>query len=899
MNFIPELARLTDGTLVLASTERVARHLKQQAALMQSVGGHKAWFAKGKIQTITSWIEHAWLELMPDEQLLFPVQELATVKAVIDQSGLLPANMISSTSAARRVGQAYSLVHKYQIAMARERFAFRAEFEAFYQWKTQLDAVCAAKQWVFRAHLPGLLLKAIQEGQVQAPEKIIVIGMTQLNPAEAAVFSALEAIGTELVIVSPEGTQATPTLVRAHNAAAEFTEVAQWVGDQLKPYVETPLAAPQIAILVPDMRSFQAPLLDALSLHASPGSLLPVGPDGETRAPWDISSGATLGSRPVVRAAMDILSITPHEADPEAFSRVLRSRWIAGDRTESSSRALVDVWLRDNMGLNMSGNDFLRAVGAYKGDAVPDFRKRYAGYLEALISGEQARYPSEWADHISQALVGMGWPGQREMDSASFQTMKAWDEALNLFRTLDAQLGTVPYQRAFMWLREIVDTRQFQPRISHVAPVSILGYEDAIGLHFDAVWIVGAANSVLPARMEPSPFMPADLQVSAGIREASSDGTLEHAQAVVTALLSISAEITVSCASHNEKGAASGASELFGRWPATADRIASKGDFLDQLLGGLDRAVFAEETVPTVSAEELTRLRGGVQIFKDYAEAPFLSFTRNRLGATAFPSPVVGFDPRIQGTMIHLVLEMFWREVRTSEALKAMLEGQLYQLVCDKVAEASEKLLNKLIWRYGSRLIALEQLRLTSLTLEWLELEKQRELEFEVLGFEEPHEITIGEVVLTVKVDRRDRVFLNSEKTLYRDLVHDYKTGNAMRMNSLNAGSLTEPQLPIYATQIDYKAKGIERIDGIALAQVNSKSLGFHTRSNFTAALTPKSSATRRDVVDDDMKWTLQCEAWNNELMNMSEGFMAGVADLSLGGKELPMGYEYLAPLAR
>ena len=266
MNFIPELARLTDGTLVLASTERVARHLKQQAALMQSVGGHKAWFAKGKIQTITSWIEHAWLELMPDEQLLFPVQELATVKAVIDQSGLLPANMISSTSAARRVGQAYSLVHKYQIAMARERFAFRAEFEAFYQWKTQLDAVCAAKQWVFRAHLPGLLLKAIQEGQVQAPEKIIVIGMTQLNPAEAAVFSALEAIGTELVIVSPEGTQATPTLVRAHNAAAEFTEVAQWVGDQLKPYVETPLAAPQIAILVPDMRSFQAPLLDALSV---------------------------------------------------------------------------------------------------------------------------------------------------------------------------------------------------------------------------------------------------------------------------------------------------------------------------------------------------------------------------------------------------------------------------------------------------------------------------------------------------------------------------------------------------------------------------------------------------------------------------------------------------------
>src|SRR5690606_6924141 len=139
---------------------------------------------------------------------------------------------------------------------------------------------------------------------------------------------------------------------------------------------------------------------------------------------------------------------------------------------------------------------------------------------------------------------------EHELDSANFQTLKAWDEALTLFRTLDAQLGEVPYARAFMWLRELIDTRQFQPRISHIAPVSILGYEDAIGLHFDAVWILGAANSVLPARMEPSPFIPTDLQVSARILEASSEGSLEHGKAVVGSLLSVSERVTVSCACH-------------------------------------------------------------------------------------------------------------------------------------------------------------------------------------------------------------------------------------------------------------------------------------------------------------------------------------------------------------
>lgn len=899
MNFLNHLAELADGTLILTSTERVARHLKLQAALMQSVDGKKAWFAKGKIQTITSWIESAWQDLMPDEQLLYPIQELALVKSVIDQSGLLPDNMISSTNAARRIGEAYSLVYKYLIPMDRDRFSFKEEFEAFYQWKEQIDSVCVAKQNVFRAHMPGRLLAALKAGELVAPTKIVIVGMIDMNPAERAVFQALKEIGTDLVEVSPEGLKSTPRLIRAQNAAAEFAEAAHWVSDQLKPYVETPLAAPSLAILVPDPRTFQAPLLETLSLHASPGSLLPAGDGGEVRAPWDISSGATLGSRPVIRAAMDILSLMPQKAEFEAFSRVLRSRWIGGDNSEGASRALLDIWLRQNMGMNMGGNDFLRAIAAFKGQAVPDFRQRFAGILEAQINGDSSRYPSEWAEHFSSALVGMGWPGHRELDSAAFQTLKAWDEALTLFRTLDAQLGTVPYARAYMWLREVVDTRQFQPRIAHVAPVSILGYEDAVGLTFDAVWIIGAANTVLPERAAPSPFIPTDLQIDAGITEASGEAALNRAQKLVGALLSISDTVTVSCASHNEKGAPVGASELFGSWPATTQRDESKGIFIDDLLGTLNRSVFETEVVPEVSVEELTTLKGGVAIFKNYAESPFFAFVKNRLHAEMFPVPVIGLDPLIQGTMVHLVLEYFWTEVRTSKALKAMSDEALFESVQAHVGAASEKLLNKLIWRYGARLINLEQMRLCTLVVEWLELEKKREFEFEVLGFEEPHDIKVGEVGLTVKIDRRDRIYLNAKQTVYRDVVHDYKTGNTLRKGGLDVRHLNEPQLPIYATKIDFQGKGINAIDGVSLAQVNSKSLGFHTRSNFAPALIKKGTKDTPPIEAFEEAWMNQCEEWSTELDRMSAGFMDGAAELNLRGKSFPMGYEYLAPLAR
>ncbi|MGY0522779.1 PD-(D/E)XK nuclease family protein, partial [Pseudomonas aeruginosa] len=118
---------------------------------------------------------------------------------------------------------------------------------------------------------------------------------------------------------------------------------------------------------------------------------------------------------------------------------------------------------------------------------------------------------------------------------------------------------------------------------------------------------------------------------------------------------------------------------------------------------------------------------------------------------------------------------LFWTDVRTSKALKAMSHGQLLDKIRDTVAKASEQLLNKLVWRYGKRVIALERLRLESLINDWLYLESKRTHDFEVLGFEEPHDIAVGLVNITVKVDRRDRIFLTEDETEFRDVVIDYK----------------------------------------------------------------------------------------------------------------------------
>lgn len=895
MTLQDELINLTDNTLVLASTERVSRYIKLQAAHIQSLSGKRSWFAKGTIKTVSAWIENAWLDLMPDEQLLYPVQELAVVKAIADRSGLLPATLISSTSTARRVNQAYSQAHKYQIPMDQDRFMFKRELEVFWEWHRMIGEDSKKNGYVFRAELPGRLLAAIEAGRVPVPERIVIVGILSMNPAERAVFEAMSQRGATVVEYAEPMVKATPTLLRASTQADELALVAAWVNKLLLPHVQAPLGAPSIAILVPDMRTYQAPLVEALTLAVSPASLIPAVEGVEVREPWDISSGATLGSRPMIRAAMDCLSLTNRKADAETFSRVLRSRWVGGSEIESANRALMDVWLRENLGLSMTGKDYRRALTRNTKALCPDFYARYCKMLDAQEAITRALYPSEWAEHFEETLKTMGWPETRELSSANYQTLNAWSEALGMFRTLDYQLGPCEYERARMWLREIVDLKQFQPRISHVAPVSIMGYEDAIGLSFEHVWIVGAASSVLPMAADPNPFLPVDLQAAAGIPEANSELSLVRAQKVVSALLGISESITVSCPAHSARGTAISPSELFTGWPKLETEKPAAGSFILNQINLLDRSKFDAESVPPVSDEELVTLRGGVSIFTNYAQSPFFAFAKNRLSATEFPSPVIGLDPRIQGTMLHLIGELFWRDVQKSVALKAMSQDELSAKVTEKIEAASAQLLNKLIWRYGSRLISLEQKRLHALTMEWLAFEAKREHEFEVIGFEENHDIEVAGVPLSVTVDRRDKVFLEGDET--RTVVIDYKTGRYFRATSLNADALTEPQLPIYATQIDPGQDGSDagKIDGVAIAQVHSGTFAFHTRSNFTNGLVSRSG--RKGDVDNPPAWDSQCDAWRTALQAMGEGFLAGVGHLTDPEADLSLGYEHLAPL--
>lgn len=886
---ITELQNLDDGSVVLASSERVSRHLKMQAALLQSIAGKRSWFAKGKIATFSQWLEQLWLDLLPDEQLLYPVQELAVVKQVADRSGLLPENLISSTSTARRIAQAYSQFIKFKLPNDRDAFKFRREYEVFWQWKELIAEQCRKDGCIFRAELPGRVEAALREGLIRVPKKIVLVGVLYTNPSEQAVLDLMVEQGAELVILDFNAEAENLTVVRSVSQDDEFDHVAVWVNELLKPFVDTPHGAPSIAILVPDMNTYQVPLIEALTMNVSPAAQLPAVDGVEAREPWDISSGSTLGARPIIRTAMAILSLCRHKTDMDTFSRVLRSDWVGGSQKEGSTRALVDIWLRENQGLGMTSQDYVRALEACKTKAV-DFTTRFKSVLQTLEETPTSLFPSEWADFFTRSLELMGWPEAEVLSSANYQTIEAWEEALKLFRSLDFQLGTCSYERAYMWLREITDTQKFQPRLGHVAPVAIMSYTDAVGLEFDHVWVLGATNQVMPMPADPNPFLPIELLSTAGVPEATSEGQLEKAIRLKRALLATAGDVTVSSPEHDDRGGNVGASELFGPWPSAQRADIAWTGFTGNEIGFLDRDQYDEEFVPGVSPMEHATLTGGVSIFKNYAMAPFFAFACNRLKADPFPKTIVGFDPRVQGTMLHLCLEMFWTEVRTQDMLKSFSEDELAMKVEECIELACQKLLYRLQWRYGRRLISLEKARLKSLLLEWMKHEAARTWPFEVVGFEEKTEVTVHGVVINITLDRIDRVSPPEEEPF--DVLIDYKSGGNIQFSALNARNLLEPQLPIYATAVDPQSIGIKQVDGIALAQVNARQMRFHTRSNRTAHL--EEGKPRAGDVATQADWEAQVAAWNARLSEMAQGFLSGEGWIESFEKALPQGYDHL-----
>ena len=129
-------------------------------------------------------------------------------------------------------------------------------------------------------------------------------------------------------------------------------------------------------------------------------------------------------------------------------------------------------------------------------------------------------------------LQQLGWPGERPLDSAEFQTARAWRQLLETFAALALVQPRLGPRAALARLRRLAGETPFQPETEE-APIQVLGLLEAGGLRFDALWIMGLHDEVWPPPARPNQFLPAALQRRLGLPHASAERELAYAERLV------------------------------------------------------------------------------------------------------------------------------------------------------------------------------------------------------------------------------------------------------------------------------------------------------------------------------------------------------------------------------
>jgi ATP-dependent helicase/nuclease subunit B len=844
--------RLAAGSpmTVLCVSARLVQQLHGDYARWQAGRGVRVW-ATPPIRTLDLHLrDHAAPFAGPDalaDSLSSAESELLW-RLIVAESGD-ELSLLREGEAARVAAEAWRLCVEYDVDLPLPPAA--PEVEAFNRWSRQYRERCRK---LGRADPTEQHRETIESlARVSTATVTVLAGFEPGLPWLPRLLAALSARGGEILRLA-EGTQAGRVAARsAPSPEQELIAAAQWVRAQAlaDPDARIGVIVPALAARRADlMRIFDqvlCPSLDSLQSTSAP-------------RPYNLSLGQPLTDYGLIRCALQLLQLGIGGLDLAAAGSLLCSPYW-GDADARSDRANLDRLLREQGHLHLDA----AILQAMRGDL---FREH-----QMPLSAQRRAEPAQWAERFVSWLDAAGWPGARALDSVEFQTLDAWRELLAAFGALGEVLGPVPASAALAQLSRLAVERVFQPQTPPVN-IQVLGALEAVGLDFDALWVLGLDDESWPSAGRPNPFIPFELQRRRGMPHASTAQELDWAERTTQRWRCAAAEVVFSWpASDGDRPLSP--SPLIQMEAARAEALALQAWPLHwhtaRRAARLDTIGDAYAPSPDLSQA----LPGGSRLLADQATCPFRAFAIHRLGARALEVPGYGPTAIDRGVLAHRVLESLWQRWRTHSALIALDDAALAQAIAAVVDDEIERIATRAPQRFAPVLRRLEAERLCALLREWLEIERTRPaftvecLEGRSLDGEGPGEALhrFGDLQLRLRPDRIDRLDDG------RRLVIDYKTGIGRKPPWRDARP-EEPQLLLYAlTEAD--------IEGMAYARLRAGSIGFDG-IGASDDLAPKIKAYSDDRdTRDASSWDALMGRWRGELQTITTEVARGLASVT------------------
>ncbi len=775
-----------NATLVTVNN-RLKQELQTQHDRQQAKAGNKTW-PTADIVPWNAWLQRQYEQLVDSgfttRILLNPRQEAICWENTVRQSH--PGqSLLRPAAAARSAMQAHALCCDWRLEAAHLDALGAEETHLYLQWQNSFRQDCQHRHWITRAELPQLIIEALLQQALPLPDRLVLSGFDDHPPQRLALFEQLRQRGCN--ISEPEQTQITADArrIKAADLEQETRLAAAWASSLQQKAPHT-----RIAIVSPELEKHRTTLQRIMTQQLNPANYLPGHP--RTEPLFNISLGQPLSDFPLVGHALLALRLLSGPLPLMEIGALLRSPFLGGHKHEWGSRAALDLQLRRD------GRPMLELSQLARRAANMDEASEYhCPLLLNILRDLQTQReqlgkeipPVQWAGHLLKLMALLGWPGDHSLDSHEYQQAERFRQLISEFSALGLVQQKMRLTSALSQLRQLADETVFQPQ-SKASNIQVLGSLEAAGLSFDALWLLGMDDRSWPAAPRPNPLLPSGLQREYGMPHASAERELEFSRALSKRLLA-SAPVVVVSHAERDGDQELRPSPLFTSLPCIGiDELGLSG--ARPLHQAVSQPVLLEDMPADHAGAPVNDLPGGSGLLASQAACPFQALARFRLRAQTPVEPTSAPDGLMAGNLVHDVLLRIWQRLQNSRQLHALDDDALKMLVSQAAGESLADLGRKRADIFSPAFIELERQRLQKLLLDWLELEKRRDLPFEVQSLEETQQIEFNGLILKLRADRVDRL------TDGRLVVIDYKTGSKVSRDSWTQARPTEPQVPLY-----------------------------------------------------------------------------------------------------
>ncbi len=773
-------------------------------------------------------------------------------------------------SLAEMAADAWNLLCSYNGQAQLRGAAVSADTRAFQRWSTVFDRQCKTDRLLARAQLEEALRIAIAAGQVEFSEGgIVLVGFDSMTPAQLGLIDELRQTGVTVEELRLSVAMERRMIVSAKDEREEFRAAARWVRSVVE---ERPDA--RVAVIVPSLEKQRAEI-DRVFREVLAPELEDIAA-GRSLGPFEFSVGVALAETPIVAVALDLLRWVKGPLPLERISGLLLSPYFASLDAESVSRAEFDAFELRRAKMLWPEISMEGLIAAVEGSRRRTRLTRLLGRLRAMqatapkqFARSERRSHSDWAERMRELLTAAGWVAGRAEDSVEFQTRRKWESALDELATLDFDGIRVEFGQALEALERIAWQTIFAPE-SREAPVQVMGPLETTGSTFDAAWFLQSGDLSWPIARGSHPLLPWPIQRELAMPGTDAGRDDEYSQRMTERIAESAKTVVFSYAMECSEGRQHPSATLNG---LELEKIAA-----DVLMADEDERLVVE-TEKIEDAAQLPQppdqvIRGGAEILRLQAACGFRAFAERRLWSTEIRSTEMGMDAAERGTVVHLVLEKFWNEVKTQSELKSMLLSKREALLEQCISSALERAAKLSSTPWDAAYLDMQRERLRNLLRPWLELEMKRP-PFEVkLSEKELKDVQIGPLRLSVRVDRVD-IGESGE------IIIDYKTGQAKPGDWLSERP-EAPQLPLYAVLSD-----AVQLEAVAFGQVRAgKDMGLQ---GFATSETAGIKMPRKHPANLEQ----QVEEWRHVLTSLAEDFYQG--DARVRPKSFPTTCTYCA----